>query len=188
MSDLLPKRERVPEYHYLSPHSKALIETLEGASLKAKAALEDVISQFFVDTATWGLSLWEYQVGIKTDLSLSEDARRAAIKKSLVASGNTTAEMIAGLAESITGYKAEIVVHEDYSFSLQFFGEKNELADVDSDEIIGVVEQIKPAHLRFVITSLTWGDLICLGNTWGYYGQWSWGEIANKFYVHAKNN
>ena len=47
MSGKLPQRERVPEYHYASAQSKALIEALEDASLEAKAALEDVMAQFF---------------------------------------------------------------------------------------------------------------------------------------------
>ena len=102
----LPNRERVPEYHYASEQSKALIDMLEDASLEAKAALEDVMAQFFVDTATWGLTLWEQQVGIETDNSLPLATRRAAIRQKLVASGNTTSEMIRGLAEALTGYEA----------------------------------------------------------------------------------
>lgn len=98
MRETLPERERVPAYHYACEQSKAIIETLADASLEAKAALEDVIDQFFVDTATWGLRLWEQQVGIQTDTSLSQAARRSAIKQKLVASGNTTAEMVRGLA------------------------------------------------------------------------------------------
>ena len=97
----LPNRERVPEYHYASEQSKALIDMLEDASLEAKAALEDVMAQFFVDTATWGLTLWEQQVGIETDNSLPLATRRAAIRQKLVASGNTTSEMIRGLAEAL---------------------------------------------------------------------------------------
>ena len=80
MSGKLPQRERVPEYHYASAQSRALIEALEDASLEAKAALEDVMAQFFINTATWGLTLWEQQVGIETDTSLSVEARRSAIQ------------------------------------------------------------------------------------------------------------
>lgn len=120
----LPERERVPAYHYVSEQSRALIDTLEDASLEAKAALEDVMAQFFVDTATWGLALWEQQVGIEVDNTLSLAARRSAIKQKLVASGNTTAEMIRTLAETLTGYEAKVEVHDDYSFSLSFWGEK----------------------------------------------------------------
>ena len=165
----LPNRERVPEYHYASEQSKALIDMLEDASLEAKAALEDVMAQFFVATATWGLTLWEQQVGIETDNSLPLATRRAAIRQKLVASGNTTSEMIRGLAEALTGYEAKVEVNDDYSFSLSFWGEKNQLATIDVAELKTVVEQIKPAHLRFVISGITWADLESVNMTWKYF-------------------
>lgn len=188
MSRSLTKRERVPDYHYASEQSKALIEALEDASLEAKAALEDVMAQFFINTATWGLALWEQQVGIETDNALSLDARRSAVLQKLVASGNTTAEMIRGLAEAITGYEARVEVHDDYSFSLSFWGEQTKLAAIDVDELKSVVEQIKPAHLRFVITGITWGDLESLGLTWKYFDDnpTTWGQFETMFCVHAK--
>lgn len=186
--ETLTERELVPEYHLACEQSKALIETLTGASLEAKAALEDVMNQFFVETATWGLALWEQQVGIQTDSSLSQESRRAAIKQKLVASGNTTAEMVRQLAESITGYEARVIVNQDYSFSLEFLGEKDELADIDVEELRSVVEQIKPAHLRFVISGITWRDVESVGLTWQYFedNQMTWAEFESKFCVHAK--
>lgn len=188
MKENLPKREQVPDYYYTCEQSKALIETLADASLDAKASLADVMDQFFVDTATWGLALWEHQVGIETDRSLSQAARRAAIRQKLVASGNTTAEMVRGLAESITGYEARVIVNTDYSFSLEFLGEKNELADIDVEEIRSIVEQIKPAHLRFVISGITWNDLESVNLTWQYFDDnpTTWAEFESKFCVHEK--
>ena len=188
MSESLSKRERVPDYHYASEQSKALIEALEDASLEAKAALEDVMAQFFINTATWGLALWEQQVGIETDNSLSLESRRSAILQKLVASGNTTAEMIRGLAETITGYEAKVEVNDDYSFSLSFWGEQTKRAAIDVDELKTVVEQIKPAHLRFVISGITWGDLESLELTWGYFDEnpTTWGEFESMFCVHKK--
>ena len=188
MSGSLPRRERVPDYHYASEQSKALIETLEDASLEVKAALEDVMAQFFINTATWGLALWEQQVGIETDNSLSLETRRSAILQKLVASGNTTAEMIRGLAETITGYEAKVEVNGDYSFSLSFWGEQTKLAAINVEELRTVVEQIKPAHLRFVISGITWGDLESLGLTWQYFedNPTTWAEFESMFCVHAK--
>ena len=180
----LPNRERVPEYHYASEQSKALIDMLEDASLEAKAALEDVMAQFFVDTATWGLTLWEQQVGIETDNSLPLATRRAAIRQKLVASGNTTSEMIRGLAEALTGYEAKVEVNDDYSFSLSFWGEKNQLATIDVAELKTVVEQIKPAHLRFVIRA----DLESVNMTWKYFedNPTTWAQLESMFCIHAK--
>lgn len=184
----LTERELVPGYHLACAQSRALIETLADASLEAKAALYDVMDQFFVETATWGLDLWEQQVGIETDHSLSQADRRAAIKQSLVASGNTTAEMVRQLAEAITGYEARVIVNQDYSFSLEFLGEKNELADINVEGLRSVVEQIKPAHLRFVISGVTWGDIESVGLTWQYFetNKMTWAEFESKFCVHAK--
>ena len=186
--DKLTECELVPGYHLACAQSRALIETLADASLDAKAALEDVMDQFFVETATWGLDLWEQQVGIETNHSLSQADRRAAIKQSLVANGNTTAEMVRQLAEAITGYEARVIVNQDYSFSLEFLGEKNELADIDVEGLRSVVEQIKPAHLRFVISGVTWGDIESVGLIWQYFetNKMTWAEFESKFCVHAK--
>lgn len=189
MRENLPKRERVPDYHYACQQSKAIIETLADASLEAKAALADVIDQFSVDTATWGLTLWEQQTGIETDTSLTTEARRAAVKQKLVASGNTTAEMVRQLAESITGYEARVIVNDDYSFSLEFLGEANTLADIDVDEIRAIVEEIKPAHLLFIISGLTWADVESVMLTWQWFedNPTTWAEFESKFCIHAKN-
>lgn len=190
IENILPRRELVPAYYLAHEQSRAIIETLADASLEAKTALADVMDQFFVDTATWGLSLWEWQVGLQTDTSLSVDARRAAIRQKLVASGNTTAEMVRGLAESITGYEARVIVNSDYSFSLEFLGERNALADIDVEEVRSVVEQIKPAHLRFVISGITWADVESVDLTWQYFedNPTTWAEFESKFCVHAKDN
>ena len=162
MGNTLPTTERVPDYHYISEQSRVLIGSLADASAEAKTALDDVMQQFFVKTATWGLALWEQQVGITTDSSLSIEDRRSAVLQKLVASGNTTAEMIRDLAKSITGYEARVIVNDDYSFSLEFVGEKTEFADINVEEVRSIVEQIKPAHLRFVISGITWEDMKAL--------------------------
>lgn len=188
MRKTLPKREQVPEYHYASPESRAIMETLTDASLAVKEALEDVLDQFFVNTATWSLESWETQVGLRTDKSMSETARRAAIQKQLIACGNTTEKMIQELAEHITGYSARVMVRGDDSFSLELLGEKDEFADIDVSEIYSIVEQVKPAHLRFVISSSTWADVEELGLTWRWFhDDWTtWGMFENRCVVHKK--
>lgn len=66
----------------------------------------------------------------------------------MTAAGNTTAEMVRQLAMAMTGYEARVVVNSaDYSFSLEFLGESNTLADIDVSQVRNMVEQIKPAHL-----------------------------------------
>nr|WP_325254229.1 putative phage tail protein [uncultured Oscillibacter sp.] len=184
----LPKRERVPDYHYNCPESAALIEALTAASLEVKTAFACMTDQFFVSTATWGLSLWEAQVGIRTDESLSLAVRRAAVQRQLVANGNTTEEMVRELAETMTGYQARVVINDDYSFSLEFLGVRTELVDIDVSEIRAIVEQIKPAHLCFIISGPTWADVESTGLTWQWFEDHpaTWEEFEAKFCIHGE--
>ena len=184
----LPEREQAPRYLLGHAQTKAILDALTGASLAAKAALADVADQFFVQSATWGLELWERQVGIVTDLARSLEERRRAVLEKLTASGNTTAEMVRSIAEAATGYQAKVIMHEDYSFSLEFLGERTELAAIEVAQVRAMVEQIKPAHLRFVITALRWQDFEDMGLTWGYFDTHpvTWGQLEGEmFCVHG---
>ena len=88
----------------------------------------------------------------------------------MTAAGNTTAEMVRQLAMALTGYEARVVVHSaDYTFSLEFLGKGNTLADIDVSQVRKMVEQIKPAHLQFIISGLTWNDIESVGLTWQWF-------------------
>src|SRR5690606_17659508 len=52
----------------------------------------DVLDQFFVDTATWGLDYWEKIVGIETDKNMPLETRRKLIKERLQGFGTLTEE------------------------------------------------------------------------------------------------
>ena len=99
-----------------------------------------------------------------------------------------TSVFIRGLAETVTGYEAKVEVNDDYSFSLSFWGEENELADIEVEELQAIVEQIKPAHLRFVIAGITWADLESVNMTWGYFDEHptTWAQLETMLCVHAK--
>lgn len=169
MSELLPQRERVAAYHYACPESKAMIECLTDASLEAKAALADVANQFFVQTATWSLDAWENQVGLPTDNGQTLSDRRAAVAKRLLSSGNTTAETVRELAENFTGRPLQLVDHHDYSFSLKFLEEGVTLLDIDSAGLRDILEQVKPAHLRFDLGGITWAKLEARDLIWQWF-------------------
>lgn len=96
--------------------------------------------------------------------------RRAAVRDKMTAAGNTTAEMIRQPAMTLTGYEARVVLNSsDYSFSLEFLGEENTLADIDVRQVRRMVEQIKPAHLQFMISGLTWDDTESTDPTWQWF-------------------
>ena len=71
---------------------------------------EELLAQFFIDTATWGLDLWEKELEIQTDRSKPFERRREIIKAKLRGAGTTTVEMIKNVAEAFSG--GEVIVIE----------------------------------------------------------------------------
>ena len=160
------QREQVPVRYRQNAQTAALLDTLGLTADELAVLVEDVKAQFFVDTATWALPLWEAQVGISAKPGTSDDARRAAIRTHLVASGNTNEEMVSGIATAMTGYAAEVQTNNDYSFTLRFRGATTELVQLDRSSLADAIELIKPAHLRFIIAGLTWERFEAVNMTW----------------------
>ena len=74
------QREQVPVRYRQNAQTAALLDTLGLTADELAVLVEDVKAQFFVDTATWALPLWEAQVGISAKPGTSDDARRDAIE------------------------------------------------------------------------------------------------------------
>ena len=59
---------------------------------------------------------------------------------------------------------------------------------IDTDLLIHTVEEIKPAHLRFVIEPITWADIEDAELTWERLETLfhSWIELESSFYCHKE--
>lgn len=187
----LPKVQRVPAYLEEDRETLAIVSAATDEALAARAALEDWIDQLWISTATWGLELWEELVGIPTDLSLSDGERRGAIVSKLCGAGTCNADMISRMAKALTGCDAVTIEHPaEYTFSLQFIGDTPGFAQFDLDVIRAAVEEVKPAHLQFIITGITWADFHLMQMTWLALEsqQTTWYDIHNKIMVQPRLN
>ena len=181
--------ERLPNRLRTSPYTVAVSEPLTEAAMAYFEATLNVADQFFVPTATWGLTEWERLVGITPAAGASLADRRREVIAKLCSTGTTNAEMIRSLAEALTGYGAKVTENfGDYSFSLRFFGETAGFINIDADLLMRTVEEIKPAHLRFVIEPITWADLEAAALTWEQLeAQFeSWAALESAFYCHLE--
>ena len=134
-----------------------------------KWQMKDVLKQCFIDTATWGLSLWEKEFGTDTDISKSYEERREILKAKKRGHGTVTKKLIKETAEAFSGGECEIVEHpESYSFTVQFIGIKGIPKNLASFK--DMLDTIKPAHLAydfkytytvwdFIEGNLTWDDV-----------------------------
>lgn len=140
--DLLPENYK---------KSQEVIELQKGFDHKTeelKLAKEDLFNQFFVNTATWGLTAWEKALGVDTDLSKSYTYRRERIKAKLRGSGTTTKAMIKQVAEAFSNGEVEIIEDPaNYHFTIKFVGTLGIPANMK--DLTLTIEEIKPVHLSY---------------------------------------
>lgn len=141
MFDYMPK-----EYEDFR-ESRALVKTEAAEFERLHANIADVLGQFFIDTATWGLSRWERLVGVVTDESKPIDQRRAVVKSKLRGVGTVTVDLIKNVTESWYGGEVEVTqTPAEYLVTVEFvssYGVPSNLDDVER-----ALRDIIPAHLQ----------------------------------------
>ncbi len=183
------KWEQLPQRLRDSPYTVAVSSPMAEMAGAYKQATYDLAEQFCVNTATWALVEWERLVGITPAAGQTLEARRSAVIAKLCSSGTTNAEMIRALAEALTGYSARVTENfGDYSFSLRFYGEENGFINIDAELLMNTVEEVKPAHLRFIIEIIRWGDIEAAGMTWADMEERfpTWADVENAFFCHKE--
>lgn len=138
--------------------------------------VKDLEKQFFIDTATWGLSIYEKELGLKTNMSLSYEERREIIKAKLRGRGTTTKAMIKNTAEAFSGGEVDVIEYpEEYYFVVKFIGVKGIPRNMQG--FIDMLETIKPAHLAysFKYTYTVWKHLKQI--TWNNASAMTWDEL-----------
>lgn len=142
--------ELIPERLRKIPELMAVIGAEEPETQAAYDATVDFLAQLNVDTATWGLDLWEFEYGIQTDASKSLDARRTALKAKMRGAATTTAAQIRRIVNAYTGndscevteYPREYLVGVSYTLVPS--------AQERIDACRASLREVLPAHLDFV--------------------------------------
>ncbi|MDB3082991.1 hypothetical protein C4097_00245 [Clostridioides difficile] len=122
-------------------------DALENELLTLLDEKNDLLDQFFIDTATWGLDDWEDLLKIKTNSKLDFDTRRSNIKAKMRGKGTTTIEVIKAISEAYTKTNVDVEVFSNlFSFTLSFITNNcsyNTILELDKK-----IEEIKPCHLE----------------------------------------
>lgn len=173
MSDLLRTgtvdiSRYLPEFLQKDGHFHAICTASSFEHEKIRLALLDLLDQFFVETATWGLDLWERVLALNTDYNDDYKVRRKRIIAKIQGMSMSTVEFMNRLVQAYgEGYVEE---HNDkYYFSIY-------TTTTDVNEIKRMKEQIvyyKPAHL---------GVNFYLGYSWNGYinfdGKYTYGASS----------
>ncbi|WP_347161584.1 putative phage tail protein [Peptostreptococcus anaerobius] len=158
--------ELYPDHLQNKTISEILKVEQEQLELEEKA-IDNLIREFFIDTATFSLDTWAKFAGIEDDPLLDLDIRRSNIKAALKSKETTTIEVIKSIAESYSNGTCEVVEdYANYKFTVKFTGTVGVPSRID--EIRKIIDKVKPAHLAydFEFKYRTWGDIKRLGKTW----------------------
>lgn len=140
------------------------------------AALEDAKAQLDIETATWGLPIWERKYGLPVEVDRPLSFRRSRVKAKMRGLGTTTAESIQNVAASFSGGEVEVTeIPEEYRVAIHFVGAIGlppNLADLKA-----AIGEIIPAHLAvdYISTLKTWNDVSHI--TWAAAGTMTWEEM-----------
>ena len=174
-TDLL---EYLPSFYHNSDIVKAFMESSSIEVDTIKAYVEDLSKNLYVKTATWGLDLFEEELGLVTDKSISYEERRERILAKKRGNGTTTKAMIKNTAEAFSGGEVEVIENfNDYSFVVKFVGIKGIPKNLTLFK--NMIEEIKPAHLNYELafTYTVWNMIMSKKSIWNDFSNKTWVEL-----------
>lgn len=167
----------LPEDYKKSPPTVEIQTALEKMCGKIETDIDELRQQFFLSTATWGLSLWEWMYGIETDLTKDADLRRSVVAAKIRGKGTTTVEMIKNTSEAYVNGTVDVIEYNsEYRFEVvmtSVIGIPPNLEDLKR-----TIEEIKPAHLGY--------EVIIKYNTWKAAEKLTWGEASSRTWKEMK--
>jgi len=140
--------EQYPEFLRNSPEFADLQAALQPEMDALRARLESMAEQLVLDTATWGLDLWEATLGLYPGRAMGLAARRARIAAKLRGTGTSTVEAVRQVVQSFTGGEVTVIEHaREFLVELKFSSENV----LDLSQITAALREMLPAHLVFTM-------------------------------------
>ena len=168
----------LPSFYHNSDVIKSFMESNSIEVDTLKAYIEDLSKNLYVKTATWGLDLFEEELGLVTDKSVSYEERRERILAKKRGNGTTTKKMIKNTAEAFSGGEVDVIENfSDYSFIVKFVGVKGIPKNLALFK--QMIEEIKPAHLNYELafTYTVWSMVMAKNNIWNDFNNKTWVEL-----------
>lgn len=157
----------LPRYWHEIKEMKALQNILGVEVSELQCVVASTLDQMFVSTATWGLDLWEKELAIETNKSLSDEFRREIIMAKMRGTATTTKALIKSVAVAFSNGEVEVIEeNEKYVVKIKFVGTRGVPSNLE--DFKKMLSQIIPAHLviEYVFTYMTWKEFNSYDKTW----------------------
>lgn len=136
----------LPQFLQEDEHFKATLAACSTEHERYRLLIDEITNQFYVETATWGLSDWERILALKPAPSDSYEQRRNRILLKLQSHNTSTLDFMAAVAgRYIDNKRAKIEEHNN----LYYFNVATDGTITDEKGLINAINLYKPAHLSF---------------------------------------
>ena len=138
----------LPWYERESEVFKEILKTEEIEFDKLKLKLGDLEEQFFVDTATWGLSIYEKELGLPVEPDIDIRIRRGLIKAKTMMQPPSSKRKVVSILKSFVETAEIEEAFDEYRFNVIL-----KTLDTVGDKIQyihWVVEEFKPTHMDYI--------------------------------------
>lgn len=168
---------QLPAFYKSIPFAE-LQRVLGEAARRAAADVDFTMLQLWPQTASgWGLELWETAYGIPVEVDKDTEFRRTRIVSKLRGQGTPTAELIRAVAASFVNGEVEVVEHSgEYYFVVKFVSVLGVPPNIE--DLTAAINEIKPAHMRFVYEYIF--------RQWQSLRPYTWGQLAGKTWKEAR--
>lgn len=165
----------LPEFIQNDPILRGVLHVDNGEHERMRKILNDILDQFFVESATWGLSMWEHILDIAPEEGETTASRR---KKILVRLRGTGTSTVAAMNAIVSAYGAGYIVeHNEKNYFSVYTLTKD---PIHLKKMRHELLTYKPAHLDILIyLGYSWDGAIAFDGTHTYSStskQWKEGE------------
>jgi Uncharacterised protein conserved in bacteria (DUF2313) len=157
-----------------------MLKTEANEFTRVRAKLNEILDQFYVETATYGLDRWESLTDIEYLEQRSIPSRRHYINAKLRGVGTVTPALLKSIVDSF--YTAEIYEEpSEYKVRIKLVGKRGIPRNLE--DIEAVVNDVIPAHLQpyFEFTYLPWSEVEAAGLTWEQAEQYMAEDLEEAF-------
>lgn len=157
----------LPEYYGTSAIMGAIVDQQAAELDKLYQTLDEVLKQYFVQTATWGLDLWEMELGLPVRYQLPDNERRGFILSRIRGIGTATRSTVEQVAESFGNGSMDIIEDFQAYRIIVRFAEKTGIPS-NIQDLQTALREVVPAHLdiQYEYNHLTWDNLESKHVTW----------------------
>ncbi len=126
---------------------QAILEAIGAEWDEAEKLADEVLAQLFPQTATWGITFWEWLLGIPPNHSVPIEQRRARVLASMQTRWPVTKSRLEQIVRAYSGDKQAFIreFFDQYRFEVLF----SLAQSIDLKTVNEVVSETKPAHLDF---------------------------------------